>query len=619
LDLIEVSLSQAVQAFREGRAAQAESQLRQLVLQAPKHPEVRFSLGLVLGRGGRWAEAEEQFGEVVSAQPNRTEALFWMALTKKHQGRANEAAELCERAVAVDPNNAVLWNELGLCRLTMNQAELAATAFGRALRRDPLKGVYRYNHGLALTRLDLIYKAKEAFEEAIRLEPTRVESYLELARILETLGQRDEAVAMLQRAVKRHPADLQLQTTLAAAHAYRGDSEKAEEIYRRAMEADPAYGHAMGPWMQQEGRFAESVACFETSIRAMPSQGLSYFGLAEAKVFEIDGESIIDRLVPLVDSDELDLKGRVYALYALAKAYERQGDWEMTIRTFDRANESAYRLHNEGRPFDRPLLREITDQAMARYSAEELKTRWPGASESDCPIFIVGMIRSGTTLLDQVISNHPIVKSAGEPVYWMREADKVRRLKEPRLSPKQVAELTSNYLAAIEAVAGNAERITDKMPLNYAHVGLIHQVFPKAKIIHMRRNPLDTCLSIYTTFLGQGPNFGYNQSNIVFNYREYLRIMEHWRRALPSESFLEVDYEDLTADKEPMARRIIEFCGLAWDDQCLSHERNESAIRTPSKWQARQPMYRSSVERWRRYEPWLGEILKLRDLLPKGD
>ena len=655
-DSIDAAIDRAAIDFREGRVREAETQLRKLLTVAPNHLDVCFGLGILLGRTGRWAEAADHFQTVVTAAPRREEALFWLALSKKNLGDPVEGAALCERALQIDPSNPVILNELGLCRLTLNQAEAASVAFRRAARRDPLKGVYQFNYGLALARLDLIYKAQEAFQEAIRLEPTRVEAYLELARILETLGLRDEAVTMLQRAVRRNPASLPLQSALASAHSHRGEAEEAEAIYRRLMDADPVYGHSMGPWLQQEGRFAESVECFKTSIRALPEQGLSYYGLAEAKVFDIDGQAIIERILPLMDSDALDLKGRMYLAYALAKAYEHQGDHENTIKTYDLANELAHRQFQEGRPFDRVAMAKLTDEAIARYSPAPQ----PGASDSRTPIFIVGMIRSGTTLLDQIVSGHPEVRSAGEPVYWMREADRVRRLPNAELSAKAAQDLATNYLAAkgaeytefdvtmggpdkakmlerapnamtvpqifigethvggsddlaaLEAVTGPSPRISDKMPLNYSHLGLIHRIFPHAKIIHLRRNPMDTCLSIYTTFLGQGPNFAYDQSNIVFNYREYLRLMAHWRTVLPASIFMEVDYEALTEDKEAVARQIIAFCDLPWSDECLRHDQNLSAIRTPSKWQARQPVYRTSVNRWRRYEPWLREILELR-------
>ena len=586
--------------------------MRALLAKVPRHLEARFLLGIVLARTGRWEEAQAHLAQVVGAQPNRDEALYWLALAKKNLGNPADAASLNEKALAINPRNPVVLNELGLCQMTMNQPERAAQAFQQAIRLDLANGIYYFNLGLALVRLDRIYKAREAFDESIRLEPNKVETYLELVRILEILDQRQEVVAILRKAVELHPADSQLVTALAAATAYVGNRVEAEEIFRQAMAAHPVSGNAYGLWLQQEGRFEESVDCFLTSLRADPEQGVGYYGLSEAKIFEVDGKSWLEQAESVVDSPDLDLKGRTYLCYALAKTYERNQEVEKTIRYFNLANESAFKLYNEGRPFDRMEQRAQTDRTIQRYSADVVNQRVKGASDSNCPIFIVGMIRSGTTLLDQVISSHPEVRSAGEPVFWMRESDRVRRLKDADLCAEQIRELADNYLAALHKVTGESPRISDKMPLNYAHIGLIHQVFPNAKIIHLRRKPLDTCFSIYTTFLGQGPNFAYNQSNIVFKYREYQRLMSHWREVLPPNTFIEVEYESIVADRETVVRRLIQFCGLDWDDACLFHERNESSIRTPSKWQARQPVYSSSIQRWKPYEPWLGELLDLK-------
>ena len=166
------------------------------------------------------------------------------------------------------------------------------------------------------------------------------------------------------------------------------------------------------------------------------------------------------------------------------------------------------------------------------------------------------------------------------------------------------------YSKLLAETSTETPKITDKMPPNFQRLGIIRMLFPKAKVIHCRRDPIDTCLSIYTTPL-RGSDFLYDRSNIVFAYQEYLRLMEHWRKVLESDFLFEVDYEALIADREPAIRDMVNFVGLEWDDACLSHEDNERAVTTPSRWQARQRLYSTSVERWRRFSPWLGEFKKL--------
>jgi hypothetical protein len=202
------------------------------------------------------------------------------------------------------------------------------------------------------------------------------------------------------------------------------------------------------------------------------------------------------------------------------------------------------------------------------------------------------------------------VHSAGELQFWTEETVRLAFGIGMEDHPSLEA-LADEYLTYIEQLAGKSGRITDKMPLNFAYAGVIHRALPGARFIHIRRHPVDTCLSIYTTYYGAGPRFAYNKSNIVAYYREYLRVMGYWRERLPSDRLFELDYEDLISDPQSVIPRIVEFCGLPWDESCLHHDRNESAINTPSRWQARQPIYRTSVERWRRFEPWLGEFAEL--------
>jgi hypothetical protein len=220
------------------------------------------------------------------------------------------------------------------------------------------------------------------------------------------------------------------------------------------------------------------------------------------------------------------------------------------------------------------------------------------------------MIRSGTTLLDQILSSHASIVAAGELRFWIEES---LRLAWRNTSPtaNDLRDLADEYLAYLELLAGKSVRITDKMPLNFSYTGIIHRALPNARFLHIRRSPVDTCLSIYTTYFGQGAPFAYRKDVTVAYYQEYLRMMDYWRGVIPQDCLFELDYEELISNPANLIPRIIDFCGLPWDDACLHHDQNPVAINTPSRWQARQPMYKSSVDRWRRYEPWLGEFAEL--------
>jgi hypothetical protein len=224
------------------------------------------------------------------------------------------------------------------------------------------------------------------------------------------------------------------------------------------------------------------------------------------------------------------------------------------------------------------------------------------------------MPRSGTTLVEQILSCHPDVAAGGELGFWRQHKTATDLdVFATATHPEAIRRVARDYLALLRAVSPTAARVTDKMPFNFAFLGIIRQVFPRATIVHCRRHPIDTCLSIFATDFGAPLDFAGDRGSLVFFYREYQRLMAHWREALPPDRFIEVDYEALVAAPEPLTRQLIATCGLEWNDACLAPHLNRRQITTASLWQARQPIYRTSVERWRRYEPWLGE---LRALLP---
>jgi hypothetical protein len=237
---------------------------------------------------------------------------------------------------------------------------------------------------------------------------------------------------------------------------------------------------------------------------------------------------------------------------------------------------------------------------------------------TEVPVWIVGMMRSGTTLVEQIVSSHPAVAPAGEQLFWMQNFHTALSPDRSRVQVDRLPALADRYLGLLRERGGRAARITDKLPENYHALGLLHLAFPNARIVHTRRHPVDTCVSIYATANRTLQEFGYVRESIVFAYREYLRLMEHWRSVLPSDRFFEVDYEAVITDRERSTRALIDFLGLEWDDACLHPEENRRSVATPSSWQVRQPVYSSSVGRWRRFEPWLGPFRELMPLVTES-
>jgi Sulfotransferase family len=319
---------------------------------------------------------------------------------------------------------------------------------------------------------------------------------------------------------------------------------------------------------------------------------------------------LIARVQTYLQREHVAARTRMLLHFALGKAFDDLAEYEEAMRQFDLAN----RIRHGLQPFDRArALRHLRDAA-ARYTPDFFAERSGFGVADEAPVFVLGMPRSGTTLVEQIVSSHPQVVGAGELPFWRQQAIAVDEADHPGTIDEAAAQrLAGEYLAVLRRFSATAARVTDKMPFNFLWIGLARLALPRARFIHCRRHPVDTCLSIYCTSLESLRGFVGNRDDLVFFYREYIRLMEHWRAVLPADRFIDVDYESLTADPETQARRLIAFCGLEWDTACLHPEGNGRAVQTASKWQARQPVYRSSVERWRRYEPWLGS---LRELMP---
>jgi hypothetical protein len=301
--------------------------------------------------------------------------------------------------------------------------------------------------------------------------------------------------------------------------------------------------------------------------------------------------------------DRLDLlpDHRMALDFALGKVHDDLGEYAEAMRYFEAAN----RIDYVSRKLDRAAQSRRIDRLIADSPPGFLGRRPDFETPDETPVLIVGMPRSGTTLVEQILSSHPAVAAGGELTYW---SDVSRSLLDKNERVEVARRLATDYLALLGRISPDATRVTDKLPFNYEQLGLVRQVLPRAFVLHCRRHPVDTCWSIFTTYFRSRLA---DRGDLVFFYRQYERIMAHWRSVLPAERFFEIDYESLVADPEPLTRRLVAFCGLEWDEACLAPHRNRRPVTTASLWQARQPIYRGSVARWRRYEPWLGELHEL--------
>jgi tetratricopeptide (TPR) repeat protein len=387
--------------------------------------------------------------------------------------------------------------------------------------------------------------------------------------------------------------------------------ELAEEHLKKAISLDSQIVLAAALWLNEDGRFGDAEALFRESIAQRPEQGTAYYGLLLGhKVTEAD-QPLLEEMRHLVDRPSLPIREKAALHYGLGKASNDLREYEMAMKHFDAGNTLKYQVFLEGKGFGSEEFGAAALKTKEMFTPELMERYRPLGSESDVPIFVISMIRSGTTLLEQIIASHPEVGGAGEQRFWGSEYPRIVDLDAKTFDQDRFAMARDRYLQVLRGLQPDARRITDKMPMNYVCAGLLHLAYPKSPIIHIRRRSIDTALSIYMTDLASPPEFAHNKQNIVNALKEYELVMDHWRHVLPGDRLMEIRYEDLVQDQEVWTRHILEFCGLEWNAACLDFHKNERKVSTPSLWQVRQPIYRDSVDKWRRYEPWLGEFAQL--------
>jgi tetratricopeptide (TPR) repeat protein len=523
-------------------------------------------------------------------------------------------------AARLFPSDAEVQNDLGVAYMASQRFPEAITWLRRAIVSLPRIGNTHYNLGLALQHVGDDEAAIAEHRRAVALSPDLAGAHAQLADLLMEKGLRSEAVSAYERASASAPGTSLGSLSKAKALVAENRYAEAEEALRQlvASEASNSLAHVLlGNVLQTVGRFDEAAASFERSIAIAPWRSDAHYGLVSSRRLTEADRPWIARILARLDAEDgqtlspaTAARHRMMLHFAAGKALDDLGDYAHAMRHFGAANEVRRRLY----PFHPDAVEERVDELIARFTPVLLADHGAVGRDDATPLLIVGMPRSGTTLLERIVSSHPEVGGCGELDFWNERGPALVKADPQRLA-MEADPVGGDYLRVLRRSAPDALRATDKMPFNFFWVGLVHLLFPNARILHCRRNAVDTCLSIHTTPVASSSGFASTLGDLASYYRQYLRLMDHWRAVIPADRLLDVDYEDVVAEPEKTARRVIAFAGLSWDSACLRPEANRDAVRTASSWQARQPIYRSSVERWRRYEPWGGELREL--LLPK--
>jgi tetratricopeptide (TPR) repeat protein len=546
------------------------------------------------------------------AVPQQVTPLLALAGTFLRAGRPADAIPPLRDAALLQPSNAIIQHDLGLACLEVDRVPDAIAALQRAVASDPCYTDAYFRLGIALEKLGDMSGAIVEYDRAVKLLPSLTEAWFRAGALFYTLGQRGEAIGCFRRAAAT--GDVSSFGRLAKARALLTEdlNQEAEQVLRETLVADPQNAMAyelLGNLLSEFGRFDEARACFERAIAIAPLLAGSYYDLVRCRPVTNHDKGLLQQMQSALATPGLEAAQRLRVHLAIGKAAEDLGDYALAMQHFD-AGDAVRRAST---PFDSAAFSIEIDRLIARCTPEWIARARELGSPDATPVLIIGMPRSGTTLVEQIVSMHPQAGAGEELQFWNQRGAEWHRAGENQPS-EFLARAAADYLGVLRAIAPTAARVTDKMPFNFLWAGLIHVAFPRATIIHCRRAAIDTALSIHQTHFRPGVAFPTGGAELVAYFRDYQRLIDHWRSVLPADRFMEVDYEDLTRAPEPVIRRIMAACGLAWHDACLRPESNPRAVKTPSKWQTRQPIYRTSVARWRRYEQWLGPLRALVDV-----
>jgi tetratricopeptide (TPR) repeat protein len=599
-------LREAGIAHSEGRHDRVRAICDQVLQTEPENPQALLLLGVTEAQVGDPGAAVKLLSLVQALDPSSFQAPYWLSFALKRQGRHNEAIAAAHQALAIKPEDPQAIANLGLCLMEARLLRPAETCFRRSLEADSTVPSIHFSLSRCLRMAGKSEEADAALRRALNLFPLSFDSLLQLGN--QFLGANDPAGAVLcaDKALQKKPGN-PLATLLGARAALediRIEDAKARLERANLGELDAQAANLRGMVEQALGHLDEAQTAFQDSVAKDPNQGFGYFSLVSNRRATETDRPLLEQMRALAASSLPDSQ-RAYLQYGLGKAYEDLGENAPAMAAYDEANRIerqrqrpmsrvryATRYENTRQTFHRDLL--------AR--AEEL------GSSDETPIFVLGMIRSGTTLVEQILSCHPDVGPAGEQPFWSDNWREAFGPEQKDADAEALKDLATRYVASVKRLLPDSQRFVDKMPGNFAGIGIIHLALPKARIIHVRRNPLDNCVSIYVTPNRAAHEFAHDRPNIGFAYREYQKLMDHWRACLPEGAMLEIDYEDLVADRETVTRRLLSYCGLTWNEACLEPHRNKRPVTTPSVWQVRLPVYKTAIDRWRKFEPWAADF-----------
>ena len=648
---LKASFERALEFLTAGDAVMAEKICRRTIKEVSNSdPNIQVLLCVALIRQGRSGSAVKRLKHILRSFPDFPPAVEELGNALLAQNKPDQAIDAFQQALKINPENAAVMIKLGKIYSKLGRKDEANEMYQSALALEPTKErVATAAQAFARGQTE---EAEKICRQVLREHPNEVDAMRLLASIANKLEQRDDAIILLERAVELKPkfagawADLaetytesekfgealdavqrviKLQPNMPFGHMIRGsilgkkdDHEGAINAFKEALEIEPEHigsNMGLGNTLKTIGRYDEAVKSYKKCIEAQPLFSEAYWSLANLKTYSFDDDEI-KNMEKHVQSQDLTPASKAFFHIAIANAKEKQMKYGEAWYHFHTGNE----LRRTSEIYD-SVTTQVTHDALIETFDEEFVNSTKGSGcQSDAPIFILGLPRSGSTLIEQILASHSQVEGTRELPDISLLGRRLTKSKPPGIKyPDAVKHMTDeekieygeSYLETSKRYRTDKPRFIDKMPNNFAHIGFIKTILPNAKIINAKRHPLDSCVSSFKQLFYKGQSWSYDLFEIGEYYLEYERMMDHWHSLYPGEIY-DIQYENIVNNQEDESRALIEYCGLDWEDSCLRFYENKRSVNTASSEQVRQPIYKGAMYAWKNYE---SEIGALKDIL----
>ena len=569
----------------------------------PNYIKVHNNLGAIYLELGQMDNAIKSYDNVLIIQPDNAEAHHNLGNALNELGKLDDAIKSYEQALSIQPSYFEVHNNLGSIYYELGQRDQAINSYKQALSINPDSADALNNMGIVYQTLDQFNEAASFYKKAISINPEHPEALNNLGNILKEFGQFDEAIDFYKKALTVNPKFDEAHYNLGIALYKLGKTDKAIDTFKQVLTHNPNFADArnfLGTLFQDLGQVDEAINCYVNALAIEPDNSHFHFNLSQSKHYK-PGDTQFTHMQSLISSKDLIESERIRLCFALAKAYEDLGNKAELFKVLNEGN----KLHKEeiNYSIEKDLNNHYLLRKLFKSSIKESSSYKPLAVR---PIFIVGMPRSGTTLVEQIISSHHKVHGAGElPTLDSLIAPILNSYLSNNnvLSEENFLSLRQEYSYRHLSNLNNTESIiTDKMPTNFENIGFILKAFPEAKIIHLKRNAMAVCWSIYKrSFSNKNLGFSNDMRDLAQFYNSYSKLMDFWHELFPNQIY-DISYEDLTTNQEEETRNLLDYCELDWDESCLNFYTNKRAVKTASSLQVKEPIYQGSSEVWKKYE-----------------